>query len=305
MAGNIGTRTGVVGPMKLAAVIATTIVALASVARAQAPEPQPVLFYATSPCADLAPHERCTRLQRLAVPGTDGVELYRRITGYGYVLELAVHVGAHTTITTMLGIDDCSAGTCVDQTLRNARLRRLDTAAGEHAFGLDLAVTIEISHTYKEAGPPSDRPANGAVGCVVTPDGADCLDVALHEHFPRCRTTGWRGTKVLVACDDGPHEVELAAPRQPSSYDAARVDALMQALSNETFADRTDCAKLTREATVLFDGNPEIVALVPSLAHSAAVQNQLQTIVRILAIENRACLDDAALVATMRRLAPS
>src|SRR5262245_3731110 len=101
----------------------------AGIGRAEPEPPSPVVFRTVSPCAALAKGERCERLQQLAVPGTDGVELYRRpfVAGSGYTLELVVHVGARTTVAAVtISGGGCATGTCVEDRPRRARLRRLD-----------------------------------------------------------------------------------------------------------------------------------------------------------------------------------
>jgi hypothetical protein len=287
-----------------APVIILTIAVTASIGHADVPEARPVLFRTGSACAAVAPHERCERLQRLAVRGTDGVELYRRApTPAGYALELVVHTGARTTVATLVvSGGGCAAGTCVDDSPRSAVLHKLDTAA----FGVVITSTVTVSHTFKEAKPVPPTIASGAVGCVVTADGAECLQLGVGERFPVCRATGWRGTRAIVLCSDGAHDIELAAPGQPATYDAARVSALMQELVNETFANRTDCAKLTQSVTELLDGNPAIVALARAkdTQRSKPVQDPLWTILRILNFENQACLSDAGFRAALMRLAP-
>ena len=251
--------------------------------------------------------------------GTDGVELYRRVVpgDSGYTLELVVHSGTRTTVATLrTDSGGCAAGTCVEDRPRSARLRVLDAPHGAHAFGLDITSDVTVTHTYKEAKPIPPMVAYAAVGCVVTPDGAECIQLGVGDRWPACVAKGWRGTRARFECDDGAHEVELAAPLQTSvasvtlpglsDYDASRVAALMQELVNNTFDDRADCAKLTNEVTTLFDGNPAIVTLARTKAveQSKPVQDQLWTIVRILNDENALCRADPAFHAAMSRLEP-
>ncbi len=234
----------------------------------------------SSPCDDataqLDPqHEatkppRCRQLQQLAVAGLGTVELDRwsgSTISTGYVLVLLVRLPTETRFA-VLGLwgGGCGAGTCVEYKPRSARLVRL--GGSDRAFGVEVESTAEITHTFRDMGPPQSLPEDYRLACAARARVIDCKAIRLGGRSNDCRALGWDGTAVRYRCTG---ETQLVPGRAADTdgipqADIERVAALLRDIDHTIAQNEYDCSELVKQLDKLLDREAEAIALARAIA---------------------------------------